>query len=182
MMTKKEPEYIFKVVAIGSGGVGKTSLIRRYATDKFQESYLMTLGVDFTTKEVNVEDFNTNVKIIMVDTAGQEYYGRLRPTYYTGANGCMLCFDLTDKTSFEKLPDWLTEIMAFIDDKDKVPFALVGNKSDLKQQRKVSAEEAQEFAAKKNMKFFEASAKEGKNVNTIFEHLSYEILKRNIVE
>ncbi|MHA1167524.1 MAG: Rab family GTPase [Candidatus Hodarchaeales archaeon] len=180
MPKSKEPDYIFKIVAIGSGGVGKTSLIRRFATDKFQESYLMTLGVDFTTKEIYVKEYDLKVKVIMVDTAGQEYYGRLRPTYYQGANGCMLCFDLTTRTSFDALPNWLTEIQSVISNQsDKVPFALVGNKSDMEIWQ-ITPEEAEEFSNKNGMKFFQASAKEGKNIDKIFTYLAYEILKRNL--
>ena len=180
MPKSKEPEYIFKIVAIGSGGVGKTSLIRRFATDKFQESYLMTLGVDFTTKEVYVKEYDLTVKVIMVDTAGQEYYGRLRPTYYQGANACMLCFDLTTRTSFDALPNWLTEIRSVVSDQDrKIPFVLVGNKSDMEIWQTTS-EEAQEFSTQNGMNFFEASAKEGRNIDKIFSYLAYEILKRNL--
>ncbi|MFW9998294.1 MAG: Rab family GTPase [Candidatus Odinarchaeota archaeon] len=175
--SKKEPEYIFKVVAVGAGGVGKTSLIRRFATDKFQESYLMTLGVDFTTKEVYVKERDTITKIIVVDTAGQEYYSRLRPTYYSGANGCIICFDVTDKASFDAIPEWLNEFRSHIDAVDNIAMTLVGNKTDLKNSRKITKEEAEAYSKTLGLKYHETSAKNGRNVDAVFTYLASEILR-----
>ena len=86
-------EYVLKICAIGSGNVGKTSLIRRFAEGKFTMNYLPTLGVDITTKHLTVD--NNLVKLILVDTAGQEFFGKLRPSYYRGASACLIIFALS---------------------------------------------------------------------------------------
>ena len=170
-----EPEFVFKIVAVGSGGVGKTSLIRRFALNKFGSNYVMTLGVDFTTKELTV--FEKFVKIVCVDTAGQEYYGRIRPSYYSGATAAFIVFDLTNRNSFESLPKWISELQQYL---HNIPIAIVGNKLDLTKEnttaRRVTEEEAMEFSKNNNMSYFETSAKEGDGVDHIFLHLSEKIL------
>ena len=116
-----EAEFVFKIVAVGSGGVGKTSLIRRFALNKFGTNYVMTLGVDFTTKELTV--FDKFVKIVCVDTAGQEYYGKIRPSYYSGATAAFIVFDITNRNSFESLPKWIAELRQYL---PNIPIAIVG--------------------------------------------------------
>ena len=96
-------EYLLKICAIGSGSVGKTSLIRRFAEGKFTTNYLPTLGVDITTKKIEVD--NNNVKLILVDTAGQEFFGKLRPSYYRGASACAIFFSLNDRNMFDTIPN-----------------------------------------------------------------------------
>lgn len=172
-----EAEFVFKIVAVGSGGVGKTSLIRRFALNKFGTNYVMTLGVDFTTKELTV--FDKFVKIVCVDTAGQEYYGRIRPSYYSGATAAFIVFDLTNRNSFESLPKWIAELRQYL---PNIPIAIVGNKLDLAKEnasaRRISEEEASEFSKKNDMHYFETSAKEGEGVDHIFLHLSEKILEK----
>lgn len=173
-----EAEYVFKIVAVGSGGVGKTSLIRRFAYNKFEIDYVMTLGVDFTTRELSVSD--KYVKIVCVDTAGQEYYGKIRPSYYSGATAAFIVFDLTNRNSFESLPKWINELRQYL---PKIPIDIVGNKLDLTKEnesaRRITEEEALEFAKQNNMSYFETSAKEGEGVDHIFRHLSEKVLEKN---
>ena len=95
-------EYLLKICAIGSGSVGKTSLIRRFAEGKFTTNYLPTLGVDITTKRIEIQD--NIVKLILVDTAGQEFFGKLRPSYYRGASACLILFALNEKSSYDSIP------------------------------------------------------------------------------
>ncbi|MFX1511257.1 MAG: Rab family GTPase [Promethearchaeota archaeon] len=166
-------EYLFKIVAVGSGGVGKTSLIRRFAEGKFSESYLPTLGVDITTKIIDFGERGM-VKLICVDTAGQEYFGRLRPTYYRGANGAMVVFDLTKEKTFTAVPKWLNELKPNV--RGDIPLVLIGNKEDLIDQRDISDDLIEKFAKEHNMPFFLTSAKAGKNVNAIFSYLAEAIL------
>lgn len=174
----EEPEYVFKIVAVGQGGVGKTSLIRRWAYDKFDSSYVQTLGVDFSTKEI-VASRSERVKLVCVDTAGQEYYGRIRPGYYSGANGAFIVFDLTNRNSFESLPKWVAELRKYL---PEVPIAIVGNKLDLTEEegvRRATKAEAEAFAAENGMSYFETSAKVGEGVDVVFVTLSEAVLARH---
>ena len=150
-------EYLFKICAIGSGGVGKTSLIRRYAENKFDKNYLPTLGVDITTKKITIND--KNIKLILVDTAGQEFFGKLRPSYYRGASACLIMFALDEEKSFISVPDWITEFRK--NTNIDIPIALAGNKKDKEEERKVSYEEANELAKSYDMIYYETSAKNG---------------------
>ncbi|MFX0206068.1 MAG: Rab family GTPase [Candidatus Hodarchaeota archaeon] len=168
-------EYLFKIVAIGSGGVGKTSLIRRFAEGKFSDSYLPTLGVDITTKIFHFGEKKAAVKLIVVDTAGQEYFGRLRPTYYRGANGALIVFDVTDIKSFNALPKWLDELRPNV--RAGIPKILIGNKNDLQDEIQIDQEQARNFAEENDMPYFETSAKEGQNVNEIFKHIAKDVLR-----
>lgn len=174
-----EAEYVFKIVAVGSGGVGKTSLIRRFALNKFEINYVMTLGVDFTTKELTV--FDKFVKIVCVDTAGQEYYGKIRPSYYSGATAAFIVFDITNRNSFDSLPKWINELREYL---PKIPIAIVGNKLDLAKEnssaRRIPEAEALEFSKSQNMNYFETSAKEGDGVDHIFTHLSEKVLEKSM--
>jgi Ras-related protein Rab-1A len=167
-------EYLLKICAIGSGSVGKTSLIRRFAEGKFTTNYLPTLGVDITTKKIHV-DKNT-VKLILVDTAGQEFFGKLRPSYYRGASACLIMFALNEKSSYDSIPTWLAEFRKHIPDAS-VPIALAGNKKDLEDQRQVSTEEAKTLAKANNMTYHETSAMlGGEEIDEIFRGLTRDAL------
>ena len=171
----QENEYLLKICAIGSGSVGKTSLIRRFAEGKFEANYLPTLGVDITTKRIQVE--NNSVKLILVDTAGQEFFGKLRPSYYRGASACLIMFALDDKKTFDAIPDWLAEFQKHIPE-TKIPVALAGNKKDLPE-RKISMEEALEVSKTHEMVYYETSAKEGgEEIDKIFFGLTQAILSK----
>jgi len=173
-------EYLLKICAIGSGGVGKTSLSRRFAVDKFTNNYLPTLGVDITTKKINVD--GKNIKLILVDTAGQEFFGKLRPSYYRGAAACLIMFALNDKKSFDDIPTWLAEFRKHIPSKN-VPIALAGNKKDLEEQRKISIEEAKEVANSYDMTYYETSAKlGGLEIQEIFTELTKRFLSQHASE
>jgi len=119
-------EYLFKICAIGSPNMPKTSLIRRYAENKFDKNYLPTLGVDITTKKIRIDNYN--VKLILVDTAGQEFFGKLRPSYYRGASACMIFFLIEDKLSISAIPNWIAEFRKYISSKD-IPIMLLGIKN-----------------------------------------------------
>ncbi|MFX1253892.1 MAG: Rab family GTPase [Promethearchaeota archaeon] len=167
-----QPKYLFKIVALGSGGVGKTSLIRSYAGLKLDPVYLPTLGIDITSQSVTVD--GTEVRLLCSDTAGQEYFSRLRPAYYKGACGALIVFDITQIRTFEAVGRWLEELRNSIP--DDIPKILIGNKIDLKN-REVAKEQAEKFAKKETMLFYEASALTGENVKKIFIELTKMILK-----
>lgn len=169
-------EYLLKICAIGSGSVGKTSLIRRFAEGKFTTNYLPTLGVDITTKQVRVDD--NNIKLILVDTAGQEFFGKLRPSYYRGASACLIMFALNEKPSYDAIPDWLAEFRKHIPE-TSVPIALAGNKKDLVDQRQISTDEAYTLAKAYDMTYYETSAKlGGTEIEEIFVGLTKRVLQK----
>jgi small GTP-binding protein len=167
-----ENEYLLKICAIGSGCVGKSSLIRRFTEGKFETNYLPILGVDITTKKIQVN--NNCVKLIIVDTAGQEFFGKLRPSYYRGASACSLFFDKSDLKTFESIPDWLAEFRKHIPDKS-IPLALVGI---ITNSEHVSAEDGQELAKKYKMNYYETKPTILKQISRIFHDLSRQVLSK----
>ena len=158
----------FKIVFLGDQSVGKTSMIHRFIYDQFDESYQATIGIDFMTQKMYVED-----KIIILnlwDTAGQERFKSLIPSYIKDSAVAIVCYDITSRDSFEHVEKWIEDARALRD--DDVLLILAGNKADLNEKRQVSTEEGQEFADKLNLLFFETSAKTGSNIKTLFNELA----------
>lgn len=167
-----DTDYVMKICALGSGNVGKTSLIRRYTEGKFSHNYLPTLGVDITTKRIIVN--HHQVKLILADTGGQEFFGKIRANYYIGALGCILVFTLNDRKSFNAVPSWMEEFRKIA--KGAISIVLVGNKKDLVDERVVSREEAKVFAESKGMTYYETSALlGGKEIEKMFSTIASEI-------
>ncbi|MFW9854894.1 MAG: Rab family GTPase [Candidatus Thorarchaeota archaeon] len=169
-------EIILKICSIGDYQVGKTSLIHRYAENVFSEDYLPTLGVDITTKRIIVDD--TPIKLILMDTAGQEQFGRIRRSYFLGCAGCLIVYDVTRRDSFESLERWVREFRSGQQRENK-PIAIIGNKNDLKQERQVGRQEGESFAkVMANVSFYECSAKlGGPEIPRIYENISRQYLK-----
>ena len=161
-MTEK---YILKLLTIGDQFVGKSSIINRYIDDKFNEKIKPTLGIDFKTKMIQKGE--NLIKISIYDTAGEEKYRHLIKNYYNGSNGILLVFDITDKNSFDNLNFWLDELENNCNLNNLYIF-LVGNKTDLKKERKVSYDEAKNFADMKKIPYIEISAKTGDNIDKLF--------------
>jgi small GTP-binding protein len=164
-----EYDFLFKSIVVGDGGVGKTALTLRFSKGFFTEDYKMTIGVDFHVKTIMIETEDEGllrVKLQIWDTGGQERFSSIRPMYYRGSLGALLIFDLTSYESFEHLPQWIEEVRSNI--KNEVPFLLVGNKSDLINERAVSLEEINSFTKKFNLYYMEASAKTGVGVGDCF--------------
>ncbi|MEX2738010.1 MAG: Rab family GTPase [Candidatus Wukongarchaeota archaeon] len=162
---------LFKVVVVGQGGVGKTSLARRFCEGKFSTSYQPTLGLDLFSKNLTIGD--QKIKLLIWDTGGQEKLGQLRPYWYRGATGGVLVFSLCEKNSFYNIEKWLDELKIYTT--PGIPTFLVGNKSDLKDQIEVSTVEAEEYVKKRGMEYFETSAKDGTNVEDVFKVLAKRI-------
>ena len=163
-------DYSFKIVSVGSSGVGKTSLIRRYTENRFVETYIETLGVEFAVKRIQLQEYNVELKLF--DTAGEEQFGPLRPYYYRGAHGVIIVFDTTRRSTFDRVPEWLKQVYINC---GTIPCLLVGNKIDL-QNRVVSTNEAEKHNNCKNLQYIESSAKTGDNVEHLFTNLSKQIL------
>ncbi|MFX1396951.1 MAG: GTP-binding protein [Promethearchaeota archaeon] len=168
----EEYDYLFKTIVVGDGGVGKTALTIRFSKDFFTEDYKMTIGVDFHVKTIEIDSHEgpLRCKLQIWDTGGQERFSSIRPMYYRGSLGALVIFDLTNYESFEHLPMWIEEIRDNI--KNEIPLLLVGNKSDLIDQRAVSPEEISEFTKNFNLYYMESSAKTGEGVGDCFSVLA----------
>ena len=165
-------EWVIKICSVGSYQVGKTSLIRRYAEGKFELDYIPTIGVDITTKLISVNQ--QPVKLLLMDTAGQEIFGKIRPTYYEGALGCLIVYDITRRGTFEELDRWIKEFRSVTGDKTSI--IIIGNKIDLENQREIDKEEGAEFADKKGLPFYECSAKLG---GAVIEKIYTDLIQQN---
>jgi small GTP-binding protein len=167
-------DYLFKVIAVGDGAVGKTSITLRFSTGKFRDSYIMTIGVDFAVKtiEVPAEAGAKKIKLQIWDTGGQERFSYVRPLYYKGAMGGIVVYDVTQPESFESITKWFSEVK---NNRGSIPLLLVGNKVDLPD-RKISAEQGNDLAKKLGVRYFEASAKTGKSIDTLFVELAKDMV------
>lgn len=161
----------FKFLLIGNGNVGKTSLVRRLCRNEFDETIEATIGVEFLTKVVTVND--TEVKLQIWDTAGQERYRSVGKAYYRNSVGVLCVFSLTDHSSFQAAEMWFREVKHYCHPKAKI--ILVGNKSDLVDLRGVTTAEAEAFAKAHDVAYIESSAKDDTNVLESFLSVASEV-------
>ncbi|KAL8136370.1 hypothetical protein V2J09_002371, partial [Rumex salicifolius] len=169
-----EYDYLFKLLLIGDSGVGKSCLLLRFADDSYVESYISTIGVDFKIR--TVEQDGKTIKLQIWDTAGQERFRTITSSYYRGAHGIIIVYDVTDQQSFENVKQWLNEIDRYAS--DNVVKLLVGNKNDLTSNKVVSYETGKAFADEIGVPFLETSAKNASNVEQAFMTMAAEIKKR----
>lgn len=163
---------VLKLVAIGDGAVGKTSLIRRWAENKFEKNYLKTLGVDITDTNIKLDNDNY-IKMVVWDIAGQEEYRSYRSSFYSGTEAVMIVADVTNPATFDNLQNWAQEIDQFLG--IKVPTIFLANKCDLQDQRKVHLEDilqAGKHLGLNTSQVFETSAMDGMNVKEAFTKLA----------
>ena len=165
----------YKVLILGDSTVGKTCFLVRYVDDSFDDSTLLSVGMDYRLKNVKTED-GTKVKLQIWDTCGQERYRSISKNYYKGANAIILVFSLIDKKSFESVENWINQIKE--EASESILIILVGNKSDLIEKRVISYEEAEKLAKEFNINYFECSAKTGKNINVAFNDLIEQMVKK----
>ncbi|EOA36627.1 hypothetical protein CARUB_v10011865mg [Capsella rubella] len=160
----EECDYLFKAVLIGDSAVGKSNLLSRFSRDEFRLDSKPTIGVDFAYRNVRVGD--KTIKAQIWDTAGQERFRAITSSYYRGALGALLIYDITRRTTFVNISKWLSELRGF-SSPDTV-IVLVGNKSDLRQSREVKEEEGKTLAESEGLYFLETSALENQNVEEAF--------------
>ncbi len=156
------PTYRFKVIIVGDGNVGKTTLILKYTEKRFRESYIPTIGVQWTIKEMKYE--GSIINLTLWDIAGQENFKALRQSFYEGSDAAIIVFDVTNLISFDHVENWYHEIQSC----GNIPIILLGNKIDLVEKRKVPPEMIKSFNDKFNLPYFETSAKTGENVLDMF--------------
>ncbi len=170
-------DFLFKVVVLGEGAVGKTAVVTRFSHGFFRTDYKTTIGSQFAVKNIDVHNSaneRVTVKLQIWDVAGQSRFQILRPMYYRGSSGGVLVFDVTRRRTFIVLEEWLDELEKAIG--KKIPLILVANKTDLPD-RVVEPAEGKAFAEKHSMPYLETSAKTGEGIIDIFE-----ILGRTLVE
>jgi Ras-related protein Rab-8A len=160
-------DYLVKLLILGDGQVGKTSMLLRFTEDYFPTSHIQTLGIDFKLK---IESINNKVyKFQIWDTAGQERFRKLTTAYYKNAKGIILVYDVTRRNSFEMVTFWMSEIQKHA--LAGVVKVLVGNQID-KEDRQISTEEGSKMAAQMGVEFFETSAKTGEGIENLFRHMA----------
>ncbi|KQK08318.1 ras-related protein RIC1 [Brachypodium distachyon] len=169
-----EYDYLFKLLLIGDSGVGKSCLLLRFADDSYLESYISTIGVDFKIR--TVEQDGKTIKLQIWDTAGQERFRTITSSYYRGAHGIIVVYDVTDQESFNNVKQWLNEIDRYAS--ENVNKLLVGNKCDLAESRVVSYEAGKALADEIGIPFLETSAKDATNVEKAFMTMAAEIKNR----
>lgn len=162
-------QYNFKVVLLGEGCVGKTSIVLRYVEDKFNPQHISTLQASFLTKKVNLDNGN-KVQLNIWDTAGQERFHALGPIYYRGSHGAILVYDITDQDSFQKVKNWVKELKRMLG--SDIILTIAGNKIDLEEQRTVPEDDAITYAESVGAHYFETSAKTNDNVDELFMELT----------
>jgi len=173
--------YVFKVLLLGNGAVGKTSLLYRFIENKFSANYNITIGVDFLTKEITFNG-DSEAKLTVWDVAGQKKFQFMRETIYKGTNGALLVFDLTRGQTYADIEAWLSEVWKIVD--EDIPFVLIGNKVDLIEDtgRAVDQEAAKDLAEGNRSIYIETSAKTGEKVEDAFLELTRRMAEKRRLE
>ena len=169
-----EPTITFKILTIGESGVGKTCVLRRFVENKFLKNHLATIGIDFKTKTLNI--YNQEIKLKIWDTAGQERFRNITTQYYKGADGIVLVYDVTEESSYDKIRDWMEQILSNTT-QDEIGLVLLGNKCDMNP-RTVTVEMGNKMAEDLKISYFETSALTGQGINEAFEKLTKDIMKK----
>lgn len=167
MSSDESYNFVFKVVLIGESGVGKSNLLSRFTKNEFNHDSRTTIGVEFSTRTVQLDNFT--IKAQIWDTAGLERYRAITSAYYRGAVGALLVYDISKHLTYESAERWLKELYDHAD--PHMVVMLVGNKRDLESLRTVPTEEARDFAEKRGLMFMETSALDSSNVEAAFHEV-----------
>ena len=157
-------DYLFKYIIIGDAGVGKSNILLRYVYSTFKSDYQLTIGVEFGEKTVEIK--GKIYKIQIWDTAGNEQFRSITRTYYKNSVCAIVVYDISRRETFDNVINWIEDCK--LNSPKSVFIILVGNKSDLEEDRQVTTEEGEEFANRYGIRFFETSAKNSININEIF--------------
>ena len=164
MNSEQEPQIVLKFLLLGDSSVGKTSILVKYINNKFDESSISTVGVDYMDKIIDYNKFK--IKLQIWDTSGEEKFRTITKNFYRNADGLLVVFDLTRKETYDHVRGWINEAK---ENNDKIKTILIGNKLDLKDERKVENGVAKQFAEKNSLKYLETSAKDGENITESFK-------------
>ena len=164
--------YLFKLVFLGEGAVGKTSLVGRYVYDSFEGDYLATIGTDIHVKMIQVED-DVLVKLVVWDIAGQDDFAQLRKAYYQNTSGAFFVFDTTRPETIERVDEWIDALYGVT---GPIPLVLLENKVDL--ETAISKKNIKKLVEKYKVDLIQTSAKEDTNVEEAFKKMTKEILRR----
>ena len=170
-------EEIIKIMILGNYSVGKTSFLIRFTKNKFDETYLATIGIDYIYRIINIE--NKLYKLMFYDTAGEEKYKSIPKNHIKNVQGIILMYDITNKKSFDSIIDWISDVKEI--NGENFPMILVGNKIDLNESREVTEEMGYELAEKIQIEFFETSNKDGTNIQEAGLEIVYKILSETKV-
>ncbi len=172
--------YKFKLVLFGNAAVGKTSLVERYINNRFEGQYLSTLGYNVYERQIDIsESGDYSVTFVIFDIGGQEQFKELRKKYAAGAQAALLVYSITDRDSFENIPNWHSDLKSFTND---AHFIIVGNKVDLEDSRQITKEEGEQLAQMLQADgFFETSAKADIMINEAFYNFAKIILSKTSV-
>ncbi|KAK2961224.1 putative GTP-binding protein YPTC1 [Blattamonas nauphoetae] len=170
----QEFDYLFKLLLIGDSGVGKSCILLRFADDTYTGTYIATIGVDFKIRTIQLN--GKVIKLQIWDTAGQDRFKTITSSYYRGANGILVVYDVTNRDSFQNINMWMKEIDNY--GSEGTVRVLIGNKSDLANKRAVEYDQGKQLADSMSIPFLETSAKTASNVDSAFQTMSEEILKQ----
>ncbi len=179
----KDKEFSYKIVLIGATAVGKTSLVNKYVTNQFQLNYIPTLGVNVMIKDLEID--GQKIQLLVWDVGGQDKWAKIRNMYYRGSRAAIAVFDTTDPPTLRKIPELVEEYENSIKESKKYETVqiLLGNKVDLKEERKVDNSQAEEMKNKINAsKYYETSAKTGENIEEAFSQVARELLKKEKIQ
>lgn len=167
-------EYLFKFLIIGSASTGKSSILHQFLENKFKGDTTHTIGAEFGSKVINVKE--KSIKLQIWDTAGQERFRSVTRSYYRGASGALLVYDISNRDSYTAVTNWLTDARTLAS--PNIVIILCGNKSDLSEQRKVTHEEAERFAKDNDLLFLETSAATSDNISESFLQCARAIMSK----
>ncbi|MHA2008966.1 MAG: Rab family GTPase [Promethearchaeota archaeon] len=174
------PDYVYKLSLIGDGGVGKTSMAQRYVHGIFKADYKATIGTFISKRECMFNELDTSVKFMIWDLAGQNQFQRLWPDYLTDSRAGVIMFDITNKESFNNVRKWYDIINKVA--LPKIILILVGNKSDLEEDREITTQDGMDLAKELGIYYMETSAKTNENIEEVFEWIALQIINTNLEE
>lgn len=173
MLREEEIEIAIKVVVVGNGAVGKSSMIQRYCKGIFTKDYKKTIGVDFLERQIEVN--GEDIRLMLWDTAGQEEFDAITKAYYRGAQACVLAFSTVDRDSFEAVESWKRKVEEEV---GEISMVIVQNKIDLIDDAVVQPDEAEALAKKLRLRFYRTSVKDNLNVEEVFRYLAEKYLQQ----
>ena len=164
----EEAKLTLKIIMLGSSEVGKTSILERYFKNEFRENQFSSIGIDFQTKFFKFD--SNKIKVNYIDTAGQEKFRAISVNYLKSAHGVVLVFDITKEKTFSSLEEWIRNLKD--NNQLNMEKVLIGNKSDLEEEREVKKEDAEDFAKSIGCNYYEGSAKSGININEPLDEIA----------